>query len=405
MVGEVATGPDRSVQVVVTASGVIALTYGLVRFGYGLYLPTFMAQFALSRVASGSIAAGSFAGYSLAALLAYRLVRRGQARRALWGAAGLAAAGALLVAAAWSSASLACGVVTAGSGAGLASPALVAAVAATVAQDRADRAQAVVNSGTGIGVVVAAVLVTLAPSGWRPTWAGFAVAVVLGVWATDRATAWPAARAAGSGPGTRAASTARLVLLLRRPALGAVLAGAGSASVWTFGQDLLTTSTGASAGARTALWGVLGAAAVLGAASGDAVRRLGVPIAWTSMVTVAAAATLTLPHARSVALAAVALAGFGGAYVALSGVLIAWGERLAPHAPAQATAVLFIALAAGQALGALLLGLLAAGLSLATGFTAAAGLLLASATTARRTAACVPTGSVPAVGSAGAPSP
>lgn len=379
-VGTVAARPDRSVQMVMTASAVIAVSYGLTRFGYGLYLPTFTANFALSRVAGGSIAAGSFAGYCLAALLAHRLVRRGQARAALWGAAALAGAGASLVAGAWSSTSLACGVVVAGSGSGMASPAVVAAVAATVRRDRADRAQAVVNSGTGVGVVVAAVLVTLAPTGWRATWAGFAVAAVLVAWATDRSTSWPSARPGGSRPATRTAISVQLVLL-RRPALAAVLAGAGSASIWTFGQDLLATSTGVSAGARTALWGVMGAAAVLGAASGDAVRRLGVRTAWTSTVTLTAAASLALPHARdSVALAALALACFGGAYVALSGVLIAWGARLAPYAPAQATAVLFVALAAGQAVGALSLGLLAAPLGLAASFTAAAGLLLASAT-------------------------
>jgi len=380
VVGKVAARRDRTVHMVVPASGVIAVTYGLARFGYGLYLPTFTADFALSRAAGGSIAAGSFAGYCLAALLAHRLVHRGQARAALWAAAALAGTGAALVAGAWSSASLAYGVVVAGSGSGMASPALVAAVAATVRRDRADRAQAVVNSGTGVGVVVAAALVTVAPGGWRATWAGFAVAAVLVAWATDRTTTWPSARPDGSRPATRTAMSTQLELL-RRPVLAAVLAGAGSASVWTFGQDLLATSTGMSAGARTALWGVLGAAAVLGAASGDVVRRLGVPTAWTSTVTVTAATSLALPHAEdSVAVAALALAGFGGAYVALSGVLIAWGTRLAPHAPAQATAVLFVALAAGQALGALTLGLLAATLGLAASFTAAAGLLLASAT-------------------------
>ena len=64
-------------------------------------------------------------------------------------------------------------------------------------------------------------------------------------------------------------------------------------------------------------------------------------LAWTSAVTITAAATLTLAQVPgSLVLLALALAGFGGAYTALSGVLIAWGDRLAPAAPAQATAVL-----------------------------------------------------------------
>ena len=379
-VGTVAARPDRTVRMVMTASGVVAVTYGLARFGYGLYLPTFTADFALSRAGAGSIAAGSFAGYCLAALLAHHLVRRGRPRAALWGAAVLAGTGCAFVSGAWSSTSLACGVVGAGSGAGMASPALVAAVAATVRRDGADRAQAVVNSGTGVGVVVGAALVTLAPNGWRATWAGFAVAAIVVARATDRATAWPNARLSDSRPEFRTAIGAQLVLL-RRPALAAMLAGAGSASVWTFGQDLLATSTGVPAAARTALWGVLGASAVLGAASGDAVRRLGLSTAWTSTATITAAASLALPQAEdSLLLAVLALAGFGGAYTALSGILIAWGNRLAPHTPAQATAILFVALAAGQAFGALTLALLATRVTLAADFTVAAGLLLASAT-------------------------
>ena len=59
---------------------VIAVTYGLARYGYGLYLPEFRAAFALSPTTSGAIAAGGYAGYCAAALLAGRLDRAGRAR-------------------------------------------------------------------------------------------------------------------------------------------------------------------------------------------------------------------------------------------------------------------------------------------------------------------------------------
>jgi predicted MFS family arabinose efflux permease len=71
-------------------------------------------------------------------------------------------------------------------------------------------------------------------------------------------------------------------------------------------------------------------------------------------------------------------AAFGGSYVALSGVLIAWGTRLHPDSPGSANAILFLTLAAGQALGALLLGSLTDASSSLTAFTAAAALATAS---------------------------
>jgi predicted MFS family arabinose efflux permease len=75
---------------------------------------------------------------------------------------------------------------------------------------------------------------------------------------------------------------------------------------------------------------------------------------------------------------------FGCGFVALSGVLIAWAGRLAPEAPAQATALLFIALTTGQAAGAALLGALADAAGAPVAFVAAAGLVSAAALAARR---------------------
>jgi len=77
--------------------------------------------------------------------------------------------------------------------------------------------------------------------------------------------------------------------------------------------------------------------------------------------------------------------------VALSGVLIAWGARVAPQATGRAAAVVFIGLTAGQAVGAVVLGavtdaagswvtfLVAAGLLVLAGAVPSAVLLLRSA--------------------------
>ena len=46
---------------VVSGTALIAATYGLARFGYGLYVPQFTGTFELSSTAAGVISAGSFA--------------------------------------------------------------------------------------------------------------------------------------------------------------------------------------------------------------------------------------------------------------------------------------------------------------------------------------------------------
>jgi hypothetical protein len=80
----------------------------------------------------------------------------------------------------------------------------------------------------------------------------------------------------------------------------------------------------------------------------------------------------------------VALACFGCAFVALSGVLIAWGAQLAPAAAAGVAAVLFIGLTVGQAVGAVSVGAVTGATDAPTAFLAAAALLVLSAAAAER---------------------
>ena len=372
----------RTGSLVAAGTGVIAVTYGLIRFGYGLHLPTFTAEFTLPATVAGGIAAGSFAGYCAAALLARRLITLGHPRCALWTACALATAGALMTAAAWSAAGLAVGVVVAGSAAGVASPALVTAVASTVHAPTADRAQAVVNSGTGVGVVAGGLLAAALAGQWRLLWMGFAVAAVSVTWWADRRTTWPIGPAV---PGTGAHRPWADLAALRPSLLAALLAGAGSAAVWTFGRDLLTTTGGMPTATTALLWSVLGGAGILGAFSGDLVHRLGPHPAWAATAVVMAAATAVLVVLPDlVPLAATALAAFGGSYVALSGVLIACAARVTPQRAAGSTAILFVALTTGQALGAAALGALADATSPTASFLSAAALILLSTVAAGR---------------------
>ena len=363
---------------VVAGASLIAITYGVVRFGYGLHLPQLTAELSLSPRLAGPIASGSFAAYCATALVAGRVVGRLGGRAVLWLAAGLAAVGASVVAAAGSTTVLALGVLVAGGAAGAASPALVVAVAATAPERSAARAQGVVNGGTGAGVVVAGAAVLVAPSVWRPVWALAAVAALVAAAAVDRRTRWPdhPATAPGQpGAGGRGSGGA-----LVRPVLAAALAGVGSAAVWTFGRDLLAGTGGLPERTTAVLWVLLGAAAVLGALSGDAVRVLGLRRAWAGTAVLSATGTAVLALApSSVVAAGAAGAVFGGAYTALTGVVIAWAGELRPHAAGATTATLFIALTAGQAVGCTTTGALAGLLGPPGAFLVSAALLLAAA--------------------------
>jgi len=224
--------------VTVSGLGLIACTYGLARYAYGLFLPVFREQFALSGALSGAIATGGYASYCGAAVAAHRLLGRGRARGAAGLAGVLAALGCTAVAVAPSAAVLAAGVLVAGSGAGLASPAMVALITQAVTAPGRPRAQAVVNAGTGAGVLVSGPVALLFAHQWRLAWLCFAVFTVLataGVWAaTGR-----------HHPVTASVSTPHTAPALGHlgPALtAAALLGVGSSAIWTFGRELVVNN-------------------------------------------------------------------------------------------------------------------------------------------------------------------
>ena len=337
-------------KLVASGLALIAATYGLARFGYGLFLPRFADAFEMGPGLSGAIQAGSFLSYCVTALLAARLGSRPRLVIVLAGAT--AALGAAGVAAAPNAGVLAAAVVLAGAGAGFATPGLVTLIESNVESRRQENAQTIVNSGTGAGLVAAGSLLILVGSQWRLGWAAISAVVILATAATLRSDR----KKKSAAPAPAPAPGRKELALLGRPLLAAGLAGAASAAVWTFGRTVLA------AGTETELysigaWMALGAFGMLGAGAGSIVQNGSLRTAWTVTTLLMAGATLlmgALPGIPAAAYTAAAL--FGASYIALSGVLIVWAVRILPEAGSAGTVALFIALAVGQAAGSLALG-------------------------------------------------
>lgn len=353
---------------VLTAAGTgfIAMTYGLVRMAYGLFIPDVQAELALDAAAAGLISSGASLAYCVGALIG---LRAGSAhpRRLVIGAALCAGIGAAGMAAAMQPEVFAAFAVLSSTGAGLASPALVAIIGRNVHKKDNDRAQSMVNAGTGPGLIAAGVLALVLLPNWRLPWfitAGATIAVAVLVLRLDEAR-------------TRRSTKPRLP---PRTWLGAhvhiiaaaLLFGAGSAAVWTFGRAHLVAS-GASAPMSIGAWIALGAGGTAVIATARPMSRLSPRTAWALSSSAVAGTTLLLGVAPGItALALVACAAFGWGYTAATGALIAWTtERDFKHA-ASGTSLLFIALVLGQALGAAAAGTASAAWGLTVAFLLAA---------------------------------
>ncbi|BCI52307.1 MFS transporter [Mycolicibacterium litorale] len=364
---------QRSFYFVVGAGAcLIGCCYGFARFAYGLFSPVFTDTFGLTSAVFGLIGAGSYAGYCAAIAVSIVLTERVGPRPVAITAGVVATVGISIVAVAPSTPILAIGVLVGGCSTGIASPPLAAAVTQLMRGAVADRAQTIVNAGTGIGVVVSGPISLLLFGHWRLAWALFAViTAAVTVW-----TAFAVPPAAGPGDAGPREKT------LRPGAFGLVAAslaaGVASIAVWNFGRSVITTVGGAGPILSSAAWTVLGAAGIAGAFGGVLVERIGLRPAWVLTTVAMAAATLALavgPAHRLVILTAPGV--FGAAYVAMSGLLLLWSVRVYPDRTAFGVGLSFFMLAVGQALGAPAVGALidSAGTATAFGACTAVGLL------------------------------
>ncbi|TCU83836.1 putative MFS family arabinose efflux permease [Curtobacterium sp. PhB25] len=351
----------------------IAATYGLVRLAFGLFLPDVQRDLGLRPDAAGWVSSGASAMYCVGAVVGFLVAAR-VPRVLVAAAAGVAGVGALAMAAAPGPWSFGIAAVVASTGAGLASPALVQLVSRAVPGSVQGTAQAVVNSGTGPGLIAAGALALVLLPDWRTAWAWSGVfALVVGV------VLLVVSRGSGSGgdrptaPGTAWFAVHRRVIAL------ALLFGAGSAVVWTYGRSALVDA-GAPVAVSVSAWialGVGGAAVAVTARWTSGLRARTLWAVTAGAVAVAVVALGTAPQSTAVAMLACAVFGWG--YTAATGALIAWTTELDAARSSAGTSMLFVALVLGQAVGSAASGALVGTAGYAATFVVGALVTAASA--------------------------
>jgi predicted MFS family arabinose efflux permease len=370
----------REAGLVVAGTALIAGTYGLVRLAYGLFLSDIQESLNLASVQAGWISSGASVAYCVGALVG--LVADRHPRLLVLAALGTAAVGALGMALAPGSAAFVPAAIVSSAGAGLASPGLVGVIARSVPERRRDRAQAVVNSGTGPGLVAAGALALALLPNWR---LGFAISAALTAAAGVLVLVLDRSRSIENDATEPTMRSLRELLTLRVPAVGALLLGAASAAVWTYGRaHLLADGLGSTA--STVAWMAIGVGGTATVLTASRQGRLHPARAWSLTTGGVALAIAALGlGAGLLALAPAACLLFGWAFVAATSALIAWAAQLVPDRAAAGTAMLFITLTLGQAIGSAVAGTIADHGGLGLAFLVAAVLAFLAAACGRLT--------------------
>lgn len=334
---------------VLPGAAMIAVTFGLARYGYGLLLPEMRSDLAFGSGAAGLISSGTYLSYLVANVGVVWVTGRLGPRAAIGAAAALAATGMVVIASAQSVPVLAAGVVVSGAAAGLAFPPYADLVARRVRERRRDLAWSTISSGTGWGVAIAGPIAIAAGDHWRVAWMVFvALAVGTGIMAVLLA---PERRCDERLRRPQLSWTWFLCPRSRPLLVSAVLIGTGSAVWWAFSVDALREA-GIDATPARIVYAMCGAAGILASASGTVFGRLGLRAGYLLACTLLAGSLALLGVATSHLFAALSAALLFGVFyntvIAAQGI---WSSRVFADHPSAGLAAVNTALTIGTLVG------------------------------------------------------
>lgn len=350
-------------------AALVAISYGLARFAFGLFVPSISAELSLTSYLVGIIGALPFISFVLSTLVAPLAADRLGARNLAILSGSFGVGGLALISQSSDALSLGIGVFICGICTGLMMPALTAAMQALVSRAMHGRVSSIMNAGTSIGIIVAVPTVVFLSDAWRLTYTIFAALTAMGVVA-----AWyfiPSvsrvipANAAPPPPITRSQWSRLIRLTIFAFAMGFV-----SAPYWLFAPDLAVTLGALSPGHTGWLWFAVGIAGLGGAVISDLADRNNPPITQALMLMMLSSSLALLAASPSqLALAIFSAMVFGLAYMSLTGLYLMTGIRLLPGRLSMGPVLPFMACALGQAVGSPVIGVLVDRLGYADAFS------------------------------------
>ncbi len=362
----------------VAGCAAVAVGFGFARYGFGLFVSTFRAEFGLTTATIGAISSGASVMYLVSLLSCGALTARYGPRLPVLLANLSAVAGLALIACAGNTPMLVTGVVIAAASSGMVWGPFADAVTTGVAPRLQDRALSVISSGTTFGLVVAGGLALWAADrpggGWRAIWLVLMVlAASVAVLAYRAMTNGAAAAPASDHGRARFRPTADAIPMC----LMSALYGAAGAVFFTFAVDMVRAE-GLGVRWSALMWLLVGIGGVSGVATGAAVARMGLAVSLRVALAALAAAIAGLALSPSnAAVAAVAALTFGCAYMPLAALLAIWNQRTHPRHPTSGLVLTLWCLGVGGVAGPAVMGVIAGASGLRIAFVLTAAILLA----------------------------
>ncbi|MGP4059545.1 MFS transporter [Halobacillus sp. H74] len=334
----------------------IAVTYGLARFSFGLLLPEINRTLEMSELVSGLISSLFYLAYCFTIILSTVVTTKEGPRRMILSAGLSAFIGLLFMCIATNVWVLGLGVLLAGGSTGLVSPPYGAAIALWIKEGEQGRANTWVNSGTSFGIALSGLGAILLTPHWRLTYLIYAiVACLMLVWNFQ---VIPKEETGSSKLMLKKGDLAIRGVKGSVPlSLASLLLGASTAAFWTFSRSFIEVAGDYSDLQLSGFWVTIGLFGVLGGFSGSLIERKGLPFSYKlGSLAIGSASIILAVTSENWLLSYLSAGIFGCSYIFLTGVLIVWGIRVFIKNASLGIGVPFLLLAVGQVLGSILAG-------------------------------------------------
>lgn len=344
-------------KLIVVGLPMIAVTYGLSRFSYGLMLPYINETMKMAQSTSGFISSLSYIAYCIAIILAMAFSNRAAPKTILIVAGFSSIIGLGIISVSGNAGVLGLGIFLAGLSTGFSSPPYADIIDKNVETKLKNQTNSWINSGTSIGTALTGVIAIIMTDSWRETYLIFMVIAIVVLFANYKVLPKNQNHALKENvkAGFSKEEWSRAIPII----LASLMLGISCSAYWTFSRDFMLQNESVPGYLGEWLWVIIGITGLLGGTAGVFINKFGLMPAYRiSVIALSTSSLLLGTFADYIMIGFLSPALFGSSYIFMTGVLIVWGISVFKSNPSFGLGIPFLILALGQALGSIFSGVI-----------------------------------------------
>ncbi|MGW7890099.1 MFS transporter [Staphylococcus xylosus] len=335
-------------KLVLPGIAMIATTYGLGRFSFGLFLPEISTDLRLTASQAGMISSLFYLAYCFTIIYSTLKTDKVGPKRMIIFAGLSVLIGLILIGVSSDAIILSLGVILAGASTGLVSPPYGYTISLWIKLQDQGKANTWINSGTSLGLVFTGITAMFIFLDWRDTYLIYAfISLMVLAWNYIIIPSLQQNIKIDTG-----SLNIRDISASKRIVMASTILGVSTAPFWTFSKSFVQLTGHYSDIALSIFWILIGIFGVIGGISGAIIDKKSLHFAFNIGVIALACATILLAFTPNIwLLPFISSSLFGMSYIFLTGVLLVWGIKLFVKNASLGIGIPFLLLAVGQVIG------------------------------------------------------